>query len=265
MRPFRHAAGVFQQIHQALMGVPIDFSALRPDAWPHDVIDVARHVWSERAQTEYRSIQIMTRFLTEVLGAGDPLEVYAGAAEAITDEIRHTALCVGVVEALGGRPALPDPLIETEVPGFLALSMPERALGTALSMLAISETLSTAFIEDLQQRCHQPVIRAVLDHTLADEQTHHAFGWQYIEASLARFGGAAHAFGRMVAEVTLVPHEARLHQALEHMPPHLRHLDAWPEPELAELGLTSTERQALVYQRVYRDVLEPKLRALGLR
>lgn len=252
-------------MHDALVGVDIDFSELRPDLWSAERVAFAVDVWSERAQTEYRSVQVMTRFLGEVLGAGDPLDVYAGAVDAIADEIRHTALCAAVVEALGGQAPLPDPVAEAENDGFLQLGMAERALGTAVSMLAVSETLSTAFIEDLRSRCEQPVIRAVLDKTLDDEETHHAYGWAYIEASLARFDGSATDFARMVVDVTLAPHLEQTARTLASIPPEHRHLDAWPEPELVELGISSVERQALVFQHVFSHELEPRLRALGLR
>ena len=41
-------------------------------------------------------------------------------------------------------------------------------------------------------------------------------------------------------------------------------LDAWPEPELAELGLFSPVRQALVYRHTRDHVLLPALHAVGL-
>lgn len=260
-----HAGAAFQGLHDALLGINIDFTQLDPSAWPADQVAHARAVWAGRVQTEYRSVQVMTRFLQEVLGAGDPLEVFAGVAAAITDEIRHTALCVQVVEALGGVPPLPDPVVEAETPGFLRLSMPERALGTALSMLVVSETISTAYIEDLRARCHHPVLRAVLDLTLDDEETHHAFGWDYVAASLMRFDRAGLDYARLVVDVTLSPHEERARAVLADMPPERRHLAAWPEPELVALGISSAERQALVFEQVNQRVLLPRLRALNLR
>lgn len=264
MKPLRRAGGVFRELHDALVGCELDLGALRPEDYAPERVERALWVWSDRVQTEFRSIQVMTRFLTEVLGAGDPLDVYAGAVDAIADEVRHTALCAAVVEALGGQPTLPDPVPEAENAEFLQLGMAERALGTAVSMLAISETISTAFIEDLQARCEQPLVRAVLDRTLEDEETHHAFGWRYVEGSLGRFDGSGRGFARMVAETTLAPHRARTEQTLARMVPARRHLEAWPEPELAELGIASVERQALVFERVYAEELAPKLRALGL-
>lgn len=264
MPRLNHTGGSFRQIHDAMVGLDLDWSALRPAAWSPDWLDLARATWGERVQSEFRSIQVMTRFLAEVLGAGDPLEVYAGAADAIVDEIRHTALCVGVLEALGGAPTLPEPPEEAQTPEFLALPMAQRALATAISMLAINETISTAYIEDLRDRCRQPLIRAVLDATLADEAAHHAFGWDYVAASLARFDGEADDFARMVTEFTLAPHRDAARRTLEAMDPAQRTLAAWPEPAWAELGLASVQRQALVFRAVYRHRLRPRLTALGL-
>ena len=264
MRPLRRADGVFRALHDALVGVDIDFAALGDAGFSKEDKDFAIAVWADRVQTEYRSIQVMTRFLGEVLGAGDPLDVYAGAVDAIADEVRHTALCAAVVTGLGGVPPLPDPVGEVENPGFLQLGMAERALGTAVSMLAVSETISTAFIEDLRTRPAHPVIRAVLDATVADEETHHAFGWAYVEASLARFDASGRDFARLVVETTLAPHEAHAQQALAAMAPAQRRLSAWPETHLAWLGIASPERQALVYEQVKADVLRPQLERLGL-
>jgi hypothetical protein len=182
-----HAGGIFRAIHDALVACPIDWGGIDRAAYPAPLVARARAAWEYRVETEFRSIQVMTRFLGEVLGAGDPLEVYAGAAAAVADEIRHTALCAGMVEALGGAAALPEPLVEEERAELLAL---ERALATAVSMLAVSEAVSTALIEDLRDRCRHPTVRAVLAATLADEDTHRDYGWAYVRASLGRFDAA---------------------------------------------------------------------------
>ena len=258
-----HAGGVFARIHQELARIDIDFDGLSPADFSPPVLDLARRVWLHRLHTEFRSIQVMTRFMSEVLAAGDPLEVYAGAADAILDEIRHTALCVAVVERLGLVPELPRPVHEPEHPDFLAQPMPQRALSTAISMLAISETLSVGFIEDLAARASHPVIGAVLTETLADEDTHHAFGWAYVEASLSRFSGGMDLW-RMVTAQTLTAHLESEERALSAVPHEKRRLDAWPEPELARAGLLSAEREALVFRHNFDHKLAPQLRRLEL-
>ncbi len=263
-QPLLRTGGIFKRIHDELAGNTVAFDDFDPAAFDPQLIGYAQQVWAERVRTEFRSIQVLTRFTTEILGAGDPLEVYAGAADAIMDEIRHTALCAGMLQALGAEAQLPNPVEEQENPEFLALPMAQRALGTAISMLAISETLSTGFIDDLRQRCGQPQVHAVLATTLADEDTHHEYGWSYVENSMQRFEPDTLPFWRKVVEVTLEPHLQSAQRALADVPLHRRHLDAWPEPELAELGILSAQREALIFERTYQRAVAPRLQALGL-
>ncbi len=243
----------------------VPWEALARHGLDKDRLNAVADAWSFRVQTEFRSIQVMTRFMTEVVAAGDPIEVYAGAAEALVDEIKHTALCVGVVESLGFTPFLPDPLVEKEAPGFLSLPMAQRALGTAVSMLAVSETLSVALIEDLRLRCRHPALSMVLGLTLADEDTHRDFGWAYIEASLRRFeSDEAIGFARTVAEATLEPHVRGAMAVVAAMKPEDRNLERWNEPELVEWGLLSREREALIQLATIERVIMPRLTALGI-
>ena len=261
-RPLGHADGVFRAIHDARLGIGIDFRALSPSRIAPPLLARAREVWAHRVHTELRSAHIMTRFLGEVLAAGDPLEVYAGAADAILDEIRHSAMCVSVLEALGGAATLPPD--EPENPAFLELGPAERALGTAVSMLAVSETLSVALLEDLRARATHVVIRAVLDATLADEDQHREFGWTYVKASLDRFDDRGREFAQATVEVTLEPHVGQIAPVFARMPLGRRTLDAWPEPELAALGLLSLEREALVLARAIDGPLTERLASVGL-
>lgn len=265
-RPIRHAGGVFAEMHGELMGSAggIDFAAFDASRYPDELIARARSTWQGRVLTEYRSIQIMTRFLTEVLGAGDPIEVYAGASDLVADEIRHTALCASMVEALGGTPRLPEPLVAEENPGFLKMSMPQRALVSAINMLAINETLSVGFVEDLNARCKDPVVKAVLAATCEDEEGHQDFGWSYVERSLERFPADAMGTWREVVQQTLAPHRRSVDRTLAEVPASERDLDAWPDAELVDLGLFSPQRQALVWQRTFQQKVAPRLMKLGL-
>lgn len=258
-----HAGGVFARLHEARAGAP-DLSALDPAAIPAGLLDAARAAWAWRAQTELRSAQVMARFVSEVLTAGDPLEVWTGAADAVVDEVRHVALCVAVVERLGGAAALPEPLAEELATAFLAAPMAQRALTTAISLHAVAETLSVALIEDLRGRCRHPAIRAVLDATVADEADHRAYGWAYVQASLARFDEGDLPHWRHVTRLALEPHEARIARVLADVPAERRQLESWPEPELADLGLLSPQREALLLRGALDELVLPRLRALSL-
>jgi hypothetical protein len=258
------AGGAFTAIHRQVVGPAPDLASLRPEDVPPERLAVARAVWRERAATEFRSIQIMSRFLGDVVAAADPLDVYAGALALVEDEIRHTELCAAVCEALGGAAVLPDPVAPPLPPELLAAPAAERALATAISMLLVNETLSVGFISDLARRCRHPAIRSVLEATIEDEETHQDFGLSYVRASLARFPKSTLPDWRQIVAATLHPHRQHRDTIFARIPPERRTLDAWPEPELVDLGLLSAERQALVLDITIREVLAPRLCELGL-
>lgn len=258
------AGGIFADFHAELMGVDIDFDAFDASKFDPELVHQARHVWLERFQTEFRSTQIMTRFMTEVLGAGDPIDVYAGCVDLIEDEVRHAALCAGMCRALGVEPRFPDPVKLQDPKRFLDAPMGERALHTAITMVAINEALSFGFITDLRERCEEPTVRAVLDATVEDEEGHQDFGWVYIENSLRRFPESTLGAWRHLVQTTLKPHFEAAQPVLEEMSEDERRLEAWPDTERVQLGLFSQQRQALVFDQTYRTVVEPRLAELQL-
>lgn len=251
-------------MHEALVGVAIDWAALDRREVPAELLARAQAAWSGRVQSEYQSIQVMTRFLQEVLAAGDPLEVQAGAVMAIRDEVRHVALTAAVVERLGATPLLPEPLEHREAAAFMALPAAQRALGTAVTMLAVNETVSVALIEDLQARATHPVIRAVLDATLSDEGEHGDFGWAYVEASLGRFDGEGRDYARACAQSALEGLVGPARERIAGLAEGERALERWAEPELARWGLRSPEREALVIVEAIERRVMPRLAALGI-
>jgi hypothetical protein len=257
------ASGIFGALHQEVIGPAVELGDLQLGDFAPALVEEARGVWAERLRTEFRSIQIMARFLEEVVGAGDPLDVYAGAIDLVRDEVRHAELCMAMCRALGVEARLPSPVALRDPAPFLEAPMPERALHTALTMLAINETLSVAFIRDLQRRCLHTPVRRVLDATLEDEASHESFGWAYVEKSLERFPRSTRpAFAELVQR-TLAPHETAARPVLARLAPEARTLAAWPDHERAQLGLFSPERQALVYEQTLA-VLEARLTPLAL-
>lgn len=263
--PMIRAGGPFAALHAALVGdATIPWGALDLHAIPANLRDVVRDTWAWRAQTEYRSVQVMTRFLGEVLAAGDPLEVQAFALDAIRDEVRHTALCARVVESLGATPALPMPLSEPLDPAFVEMPMAARALVTAISMLLVNETVSVALLQDLAARATHPTIRAVLVATTADEETHADAGWHYVTSSLARFDAAGRAFAAQVAAHAVEGHRGPALARLASLPPELRSLTAHAEPDLAHYGLMSEAREAILTLHTLETAVLPRLMDLGL-
>ena len=258
----RWSGGPFAPLHATLMGPPVDWTGFDPTTFDPARLAFARRVWQSRAQSEFRSIQILNRFLADVLAAGDPIDVYAGAADLVADEIRHANLCAEVCRRLGTDPIFPHPVPEVIPQAFRDAPAPDRALSTALTMLAVNETLSVGFIADLEKRCDTPGIRDVLRRTIEDESTHDDYGWAYVEASLARYPASTRGDWRHLVKTTLDVHVRMAEQALADVPTVRRRLEDHPDVGLIELGLLSPARQALVFRKTLEDVLAPKLRAL---
>jgi hypothetical protein len=241
----------------------IDFDRLDVSTIAPALLERARATWADRARTEHRSIEIMTRFLVELQGAGEPIEVYAGTLELIEDEIRHTALCRSMCRALGASVPADRPTAEV-TPGLQRAPMNERALATAIAMLAVNETLSVGYIRDLAARCENPVVGAVLRATVEDEDEHEAFGWTYVATALDRFPKTTHPEWRAFTHRVVQPHLDRAGKALAAIAPEDRALARFPDSEIIDLGLTSPQRQAIVCLTTFQRDLEPRLSKLGL-
>lgn len=262
MRIIGHTGGAFLPLHEALVGARVAWAKLDPRTIAQPLLARARDTWAHRAGTELQSVRVMTRFLNDVLAAGDPLEVYAACVRAIEDEVRHTALCVGLVEALGARAVMPE--AEEERSEFLALPPAARALSTAITMLVVNETISVALIADLHARCTHETVRAVLSATLEDEDEHGPLGETYVAASLARFDDEGRAWAARVAREAVLAQRQSADDVLTRLPPGQRELDAWPEPELAALGLLGAEREAIIVTRAIDEKVQPVLARLVL-
>lgn len=254
-REVTHAGGLFHAMHDALVATPVDWSSLHQEQLSPALRQLALNTWNHRVHTEFKSLQTMTQLLAAMLEAGDPLETYAGCADAVRDELRHTALCVGVVEALGATATLPD---STPQPAeFLALPAAARALGLALSLLAINEPVSVVLIRELATRCEQPAISTVLRATLRDEDGHGEFGWDYIAASLQRFDAEGRRYARMVASAALDGLRPRPTTSQDQT-------HSFDAATLARLGIMEPQREAALMNGCLEQQILPRLRQLGL-
>jgi len=263
-KPLSFAGGAFAAMHERLMVTPIEWGALSIAGLDPVFVSKAQAAWQERVQTEYRSAQLINRLLMETLAAGDPFDVHAGIVELLTDELRHVALCAGVVRALGATALLPDTLEIKQPEMFLRMPPSHRALSIAVSMLIVNETLSVGYIRDLAARCDTPVIKDVLAATLADEAEHDAFGAHYVKQSLQRFPIATLPQWRAVAAQAFAAQRSWADRTITELPPDKRTLDAFPDRDLIQLGLFSPQRQALVFEQTYTQTLAPLLKSLDL-
>jgi hypothetical protein len=262
--PISRAGAPFAAQHLERFGPLPDLSSLATITVRDELLARARGEWANRALTEFRSVQIMTRFLEELLGSGESLDVYAGALEMIQEELRHTELCAAVCEALGGTARYPNPIALRDPATFRDSPHRDRALITALTMLAVNETISVAYITDLAARCTQPAISAVLHEIVADESTHDAYGWCYIRRAIPKASRDVREAIPSILRATIRPHDAAADRALADVPSARQALEEWPDTEEIQLGLFSPARQALIYRKAREDVLIPALRRADL-
>jgi hypothetical protein len=242
---------------------PIDFTALDVASLPPELVRQARVVWADRVRTEYQSIQIAARFLTEALAAGEPLEVQRRVVETIDEEVRHTELCSAMCRALGG-PVPAPPEVAAPLADLRDVPLSERVLASSISLFLVAEAFSVGYLRDLEERASHPVTRAVLGAITGDEAGHEAFGIELCARKLRDLSEAQRAGWRAFTARLVKAHLDRAERALGPVPESERRLDLWPEHERATLGLLGEVRLALLCQRTYRETLRPALKELGL-
>lgn len=253
----RLAGGAFAPFHADVVGRAPDWSDFDPGHFPPGLLELARRTWLDRTHSELRSVKIMTRFLQEVAGANAPLDVLSWAADLVRDEVRHAALCRQACLALGVEPTFPKP--EPEDPAeYRAAPARDRATTTALSMLAINESISAAFIADLAKRCSTPGLSDVLRSTIEDEEGHGAVGWDFVAMSLSGYPRNTWSSWRHLVRTTLEPHLMHARRGLAEPS------DTDRDAAYAALGLLSARRQAEVFARAYEAEVRPRLSALDL-
>ncbi|MCB9540023.1 MAG: ferritin-like domain-containing protein [Myxococcales bacterium] len=230
----------------------------------HDpaLVERARGVWAERVHTEHRSAQALARYVHELLAVDAPRPEIEAALDMVRDELRHVALCEDVVRALGGQPGRPTPLDLPAPEAFRRAPAAQRAMGTAISMLVVNETLSVGYLDDLARRAGDGVCGHVVRAILGDEAGHGAGDVPLVERTLAACSPAERAEWAAFTEACVRPHLRRAEDALAGVPPAERVLE--DEPAHAALGLFTPRRQALVLARTWRETLRPRLVALGL-
>jgi len=236
----------------------LDLSSVDPR-----LLDEARDIWRGRLRSEYQSIQIFTRLLSETLAIGESLDVQRTICEMVEEEISHADLCGKVCAALGGPvPELKD--VALPHPDLRDVPDGERALASAISMLLINETFSVDYITDLAARCDHPEIGAVLGSICGEEEGHRDFGVRLTGALLEREPASQRPHWRRFARRLVAQHLDRADTAIRAAGDACPTLEELVEPQLARLGLISSLRLALICRRTWNTSLKATLESLGL-
>lgn len=245
-------------LDESLSPLRIDTDAIEPR-----LLGEARRIWIGRVKSEYRSIQLMTQLLSEVLAVGADHATRCVLAEMVADEVRHVALCAAVCQALGATPPAAAE-VAAPLPPLDAVVATERVLASAISMFLVNECFSVAYISDLAARCRHPVLAPVIRQIGGDEDEHEAFAEGFVAQRLALESDERRGGWRIFAAKLVDKRLAMARLALREVPPDKRLLADYPEQPLADLGLTSPVRMALLTVRTWEDTLRPRFVRLGL-
>ncbi len=163
---------------EATVALPDDPSVA---ALPPEVRETAARVWSGRAVSELTAATTFARIAPVVIGSSCASEVQWLAARAVSDEVRHAALCHAVASAYRGSEE-PWPGTRRVEPSR-ALAAVDGPLGNALAVVTvccIQETLGTALLEHALAATRAPLPWQALRALLADEVDHARIGWAYL-------------------------------------------------------------------------------------
>jgi len=140
-------------------------------------LEAARTLWRHRAFTEFHSLTHFTQLASHVQRLGLPLEWSGAFVRMCGDEVRHTELCLRMLEALGGERdlVLPSP-DETHLTGPGSLRAHVRSV--IISAFCIGETLSGRMFKRCLAAATVPLAREVVTAILVDETFHAELGWE---------------------------------------------------------------------------------------
>lgn len=143
--------------------------------------------WTRDALFEHASVASFGRFALELLAAGAPADLVAGAHEAALDEVRHARLCFALASAYAGEPITPGIFPfegQVEVVADLA-SIAARAAKEG----CIGETIAASIAAEQLASAEDPAVRSVLAVIAEDEARHAELAWRTVVWAV-RVGGA---------------------------------------------------------------------------
>jgi P-aminobenzoate N-oxygenase AurF len=148
-----------------------------------DVRAELARIWTERIDTEYRSITGFSTLSFDFIAAGAPVDLVAVCHRVCIDELRHTEMAVRMVEIYGGRrPEMPRGI--SSLPADESLTAVAQACRSSILLSCLGETFACTELAMLRDRAVDPVVHGVLTVFLSDEIVHARVGWAYLAHAL---------------------------------------------------------------------------------
>ena len=160
---------------------PID-APLETAAFSPDTLAEARRFWRARTRAEYRSVPVFLGLAAQLHEAGATLDAQTVMLRLAQDELRHTEICAGLLEALGDEAKDPVDTVSPPLAAHAGCSPEERVLRNVIYACCLSEMVAVARLVDSLEWVTEPRIRQILRSLIADEVLHGQFGFLYLEA-----------------------------------------------------------------------------------
>lgn len=256
--------------HRRLLRTALRRGRLRPERRAGETIGngfspaavaVARSTWLRRMVHEHQSAMVFSRLLPQLVEAEATLDLKTALLRMAMDELRHAALCGGVVEALGGTATVETELATEPLPEHAPCTPRERALRNVLFVGCLSETVALALLTEERERAREPLACRVLAQLAADEVLHARLGWVYLAETWPCLGSDERGRTAEFLPVAFAHLERRMlgEMALPAQPP-----DEDLRRELHALGVTPADEARALFEETIAEVIVPRLEAGGL-
>jgi len=246
---------LFGTLHRRLLDRGYEtppWDKLNVDHLSAESIEEARHSWAARTVGEYRSMIVFGELIARFPEMGLPLEVTTAASRLLSDEARHTELCLRVADALGGHGGITLDkrelrLVDDRLPAHLFVAR------WTTSMFCVGESASVSVLRVFLAHAKNPCIESVLRILLRDEILHDRFGWALARLVLPRLTDDEQEWLAADLAKTFAYYE-RSHGVLSD----------FTDDDPGELGMgTDRERSEAFLKRVHSLIL-PSLARLGV-
>lgn len=169
-------------IEKALARIPPSTASFDRSAWEPAAIASLTAQWTFRMGFEHRSSMVFSQLAQQLFEANASLDAKVVMMRMAQDELRHTATCATVLEALGAEPVVEVDLAVEPLAKHGGITLEERALRNVIYTTCMSEMVACARFVATLDRTTDPFMRDVTRRLLADEVLHGQFGFHYLAA-----------------------------------------------------------------------------------
>jgi hypothetical protein len=161
--------------------------------------------WRARATNELATSTTFAEIYRGFVALGAPLELLAGAARAIDDELRHAWICHDVATRYARRDLDAPTIAPTAPPRFQGCNERESRVLHVVLHACLNEGFAVAYLGACLERATAPLAHAAVQELMRDEVEHARLGWAFL-------AGASQADRNLVEQALpeLVRHAKRI-------------------------------------------------------